>query len=480
VVAVRSGHRSSFRDPDGSLHLTSSKVFRAVSSGAVPGLTEFLATSAARELTQTEKLIETWAIPEREAERFQLDRLPSGGTEGSLFEHPRVWFASYAYEWPPEMLHAAGVLTLELCDAALNEGFGLKDATPFNVLFRGPNPIFIDILSFEKRNPGDPRWLPYEQFMRSFVLPLLLSKEFGLRADEIFISHGDGLQPEEVYTRLSWLQRLRAPFLGSVSIPAWLTKRVNPDDKKLYNSGRLESPEKAKFILEMRFRKARRLLRRAKPRKERSSVWSSYLNELSYSSDEFNRKSELVRKWTGDLKPQAVLDVGCNTGHFSEIAARSGSKVVAIDVDSVVVGRTWQRATERVLNILPLVVNLARPTPPVGWRNAEYASFLERAAGSFDMVMMLAVLHHLLVTERIPLVEILEVVSHLTKRYLVIEYVSREDPMFERLTRGRERLHAHFSQELFEAACSRQFILMEKHSVKRDLRWLYLLQKKDG
>ena len=480
MVAARSGHRSSFRDPDGSVHLTSSKVFRSVSSEAAPGLTEFLATSAARELTRSGKLIEAWTIQKREAERLRLDPLIVDESVGLLFEHPRVWFASYAYEWPPEMLHAAATLTVALCDAALTEGFGLKDATPFNVLFQGPRPIFIDLLSFEKRNPSDPRWLPYEQFVRSFVLPLLLSKELGLRADEIFLSHSDGLQPEEVYQRLNWLKRLRPPFLGAVSIPAWLTKRVNPDDKKLYTSGRNEPPEKAKFILEMRFRKAQKLLKRSEPRDERSSVWSSYLNELSYSSDEFNRKSELISRWTGDLKPQTVLDVGCNTGHFSEIAARSGSKVVGIDVDAVVVGRTWQRAIERDLNILPLVVNLARPTPAVGWRNAEYPSFLERAAGSFEMVMMLAVLHHLLVTERIPLAEVLDVISQLTTRYLVIEYVSREDPMFERLTRGREHLHSHFSQEFFEAACNQQFILMEKHSVKGGLRWLYLLQKKGG
>jgi SAM-dependent methyltransferase len=443
-------------------------------------LTEFLGTLPAQELIQSGKVIETWPVPEQGADRFDLETVQADPGRCSLFQHPRVWFASYAYEWPPEMLHTAGILTLELCDATLDEGFGLKDATPFNVLFRGPHPIFIDVLSFEKRNPGDPRWLPYEQFVRSFVLPLLLSKEFGLRADDIFISHTDGLQPEEVYHRLNWLKRIRPPFLTSVSVPTWLTKRVNPDDKKLYTSGRLGSPEKAKFILEMRFRRARRLLRNAKPREERSSVWSSYLNELSYSSDEFNSKSELVRKWVAELKPEAVLDIGCNTGHFSEIAARSGSKVVAIDVDPVVVGRTWRRATERDLDILPLVMNLARPTPAVGWRNAEYPSFLDRATGSFEMVMMLAVLHHLLVTERIPLAEILDVVAELTNRYLIVEYVSKNDPMFERLTRGRERLHAHFSQEFFETACNQQFTLVQKQSVKGDLRWLYLLRKKAG
>jgi hypothetical protein len=126
---------------------------------------------------------------------------------------------------------------------------------------------------------------------------------------------------------LNWLKRLQPAFLTSVSVPTWLTRRVNPDDKKLYSPARVESPEKAKFVLEMRFRRARKLLMNAKPREERSSVWSSYLNDLSYSSDEFNSKSELVRKWTGDLKPETVLDIGCNTGHFKKLQLAGEAKL---------------------------------------------------------------------------------------------------------------------------------------------------------
>ncbi len=440
----------------------------------MPVLTEFLGTEQARNLTESGKLIET-----RESEAGDFEGTPAEPGL-SLFEHPRVWFASYAHEWPPEMLHAAGVLTIELCEAVLTEGFGLKDATPFNVLYRGPKPVFIDVLSFEKRDPADARWLPYEQFVRSFALPLLLGKELGLRGEDVFLSHGDGLAPEEVYRRLNWSRRLRPPFLTSVSVPTWLTRRANPDDKKLYATARANSAEKARFVLEMRFRAARKLLAKGKPRRDQDSVWSSYLNELSYSSEEFDKKSELVRRWVSGARPATVLDIGCNTGHFSEIAARSGSKVVAIDLDPVVVGRTWRRAMERELDILPLALNLARPTPAIGWRNAEYPSFLDRARGSFEMVLMLAVLHHLLVTERIPLAEVIDLAAQLTTRDLVIEYVDKRDPMFQRLTRGREHLHAHFSQEFFEAACHRQFTILEKHPVKGDLRWLYFLRKKNG
>ncbi len=401
--------------------------------------------------------------------------LPAGSW---ILEHERVWFPSYPYEWPPEMLHAAAELTIDIAAAALEDGFGLKDATPFNVLFRGPKPVFVDVLSFEKRQPGDPRWLPYAQYTRTFVLPLLLNAELAIRADEIFIPHTDGLQPEDVYRRFTWFKRIRPPFLTTVSVPTWLTRRVNPDDKKLYQSDHKGSPEKAKFVLEMRFRQARKLLRKVKPREARASAWSSYLKEFSYSSEEFETKSELVKKWVSGLGSRRVLDVGCNTGHFSEIAARNGAKVVAIDLDPVVVGRTWRCAAVADLDILPLVVNLARPTPAVGWRNSEYSSFLSRATGSFDMILMLAVLHHLLVTERVPLPEIVNLMAELTSGYLVVEYIANSDPMFQRLTRGRERLHANFSQESFEVACRQRFNLLEKHPVKGNLRWLYLLQKK--
>ncbi|MBV8811062.1 MAG: methyltransferase domain-containing protein [Acidobacteriaceae bacterium] len=418
-------------------------------------------------------------VPEDAEGREFVRELESDSRNGpcALLEHERVWFRSFAYEWPPEMLYAAARLTVDVAASALKEGFSLKDATPFNVLFRGPKPVFVGVLSFEKRDPNDSRWLPYAQFVRTLVLPLLSAKQLSTRGDEIFLSSAEGLKPEDLYCRLTWFQRMRPPFLSTVSLPTWLAKRVDPDDKKLYAPDHSGSPEKANFVLEIRFRQARKLLETVKPHEERTSAWSSYPKEFSYSSQEFDSKSELVRKWVADAKAQTVLDVGCNTGHFSEIAARGGAKVVAIDLDPVVVGQTWCRANAADLDILPLVVNLARPTPAMGWRNSEYPSFLDRAAGSFDMVLMLAVLHHLLVTERIPLREILEVCAELTTGYLVIEYVSKDDRLFQRLTRGRESLHADFSQEGFEGACQEHFMLMEKHPLK-DTRWLYLLKRR--
>jgi SAM-dependent methyltransferase len=221
-----------------------------------------------------------------------------------------------------------------------------------------------------------------------------------------------------------------------------------------------------------------KLLQRAAPPQDASSAWSPYTNTFTYNEEQFDVKTRLVREWMDLLRPKTALDVGCNTGVFSEIAATAGAQVVAIDTDAVVAGQTWRRAKEKNLNILPLVLNLARPSPAIGWCNAECASFLQRAQGSFEMILMLAVLHHLLVTERVPLPEILRMVAQLGGRYLIVEYVSKDDPMFHKLARGRDALHADFTQEYFESTCQKWFTIVRKQQVQGDLRWLYLLENR--
>jgi methyltransferase family protein len=173
-----------------------------------------------------------------------------------------------------------------------------------------------------------------------------------------------------------------------------------------------------------------------------------------------------------------VLDVGANEGHFSIVAARHGASVVAIDSDPVVTGRMWREALHRELDILPLVVDLARPTPAVGWRNQECDSFLDRASGHFDMVMMLAVIHHMLVAERVPLEEILALVEDLTSEYALIEFVAPQDPMFARIVRGREALYSNLTIARFEAAAASRFDLVKSLEIDGLHRCLYLFRRR--
>jgi SAM-dependent methyltransferase len=198
----------------------------------------------------------------------------------------------------------------------------------------------------------------------------------------------------------------------------------------------------------------------------------------NYSQQQFEAKQLFVSEVMSQFPAASVLDVGCNTGVFSAIAARSGAAVVGIDYDPVVVGSVWRLARAEKLNILPLVVDLTRPTPAVGWRNNEWPSFLERASGRFDTVLMLAVIHHMLVTERVPLPEIMSVAAQLTTNLVIVEFIEPEDSMFRQLTRGREHLHRDLTVAQFEQVCRREFEIVRSTRLPGAHRSLYLLQKR--
>ena len=399
--------------------------------------------------------------------------------DGVAVEHERIAFRSFPYEWPPEMLHAAGELTLELAESLLPEGLGLKDATPYNVLFRGPKPVHVDLLSFEQREVGDPTWLPFAQFNRTVLLPLLANKHFGIKLNQVLGSQRDGLEPQQVYRLCRPWQKLRSPFLTMTALPTWLTPRQNTEDGKLYQKRILSSPEKAQFILERIFKRLRRELAQVAPSGKQQSAWSDYMSSESTAAEGYlAAKERFVTTVLTQLAPRAVLDVGCNTGHFSVLAAQHGARVIAIDADPAVVGGVWRRAEAKKLDILPLVVDLCRPSPGIGWRNREHPPFLERATGAFDLVLMLAVLHHLLVTERIPLAEVFALAAELTTDSLIIEFVPREDPMFRRITRGRDELFGDFDQQAFERTCERNFTIVQSKQLGKTSRRLYLLKKK--
>ena len=473
---------ASFRDPAGSLFRFQDRILRVVNPAGVADLMAFLNSPAAHKFLKSGSVVGTRPLDESESHELvaesAIGRLFEARAAQMMVEHERIEFPSFPYEWTPEMLHAAGLLTLDLAQELLGDGLGLKDATPYNVLFRGPDPVFIDVLSFERRDPGDATWFPYAQFVRTFLLPLLVNRAYGLGLDQILTTRRDGLEPEEVYRWSKPLERLRPPFFSLVSMPTWLGSKHSPDDASIYGKKILPNAEKASFVLETLLNGLRRTLRRLQPAQGGRSTWSDYMTSNNYTSDHFSAKQRFIQEALAEFPCCSVLDVGCNTGHFSALAARSGASVVAIDYDPVVLGDVWRNARAEKLNILPLAVNLTRPSPGTGWLNQECPSFLDRARGKFDCVLMLAVIHHMLVTERVPLEDIVDLAAELTTDLLIIEFIAPEDSMFRRLTRGREELHKDLDRDVFEAVCEPYFERVRTQHVEGTTRWLYLLKKR--
>jgi SAM-dependent methyltransferase len=481
TARVATPTQASFRDPSGAVLLAGERVFRVVGASGLEEWTAFERSAVCRALEAEGKVVGTRRLDDEEAAEVRgtpaVDAVYRAIDGSVLLEHERVAFPSYPYEWAPEMLAEAGFLTLELNERLLDEGLGLKDATPYNVMFRGPAPVFLDILSIEARRPDDPLWLAEAQFQRTFLLPLLAHRTLGIGLHQTFLTHRDGIEPEELYRVLGWRRSLRPPLLGSVMMPALLARKA-ARSTALYQPRTMSDPEKARFVVRASYQRAGRALRKAAPA-PRESHWTAYMQgSNNYLAEQFAQKERFVTAALDAHRPARVLDVGCNTGHFSALAAGRGASVVAIDYDEAVVGQVWARARAEKLDILPLVVDLSRPTPATGWRNREASSFLDRASGRFDLVLMLALIHHLLVTERVPLDDVVAMAADLTRDLAIIEFVAPEDSMFRTLTRGRDALHQGLTREVFERSCSRHFEILRTEHTDGTHRWLYLLRRR--
>ena len=464
---------SSLHDPGGQVLRFDKRIIRLVNREGERNLRAVLNSNVLRRLQSEKRFTSFTPIAPHEI----AEGLPSSHDEWmsedivSVLEHEALPFPSYPYEWTPEMLFAAAELTLDVADSLLDEDLGLKDATPYNILFRGVQPVFIDLLSVEAREPGDPLWLAYAQFVRMFLLPLFASRKLRYDLKTIFSTRPDGLEPEEIYRWCKIHNLLNLPGLSLVALPMWL----NPSAGKkpaLYKPRRMP-PQQAKFVFQHMLRGLRRHLNRVKPR-ERKSAWSDYATErVGYAEEQIRAKQDFVAATLREVKPGRVLDVGCNTGEFSLLSAKEGAEVVAVDKDEACVGLLFQTASKDNLNILPLVVDFANPSPPTGWMNRQYISFTDRADQCFDLVLCLAVIHHLLVSNRIPLPEIVDALALATKDFVIAEYVDRQDPQFQLIARGRDALFTYYDEAYFEATFRRRFRLLKRISLPESRRALY-------
>src|SRR3569833_1377125 len=199
---------ASFRDPAGSVSITEDRVLRTQKPERVANLQMWMESPGVRTFVDDGRAVATKQV----------------AANPMLLEHPRIPFISYPWEWPAVMLHAAGMLTLDLAEAVIGEGLRLKDATPLNVLFRGAAPVFIDVLSMQEREPRDPIWWAAAQFTRTFLIPLLLFRRTGAPVHEIFLFHRDGLAPEDAVRRLPWLRRWLPPDLTLATLPSRAAK----------------------------------------------------------------------------------------------------------------------------------------------------------------------------------------------------------------------------------------------------------------
>jgi SAM-dependent methyltransferase len=451
---------ATFRDPAGSLTIEGDQVLRRVNPQYAQEALRFVQSDLARRWCAKGDLISSEVV--------------SATPDGPLvLQHPRIFFPSYPWEWTPAQWAAAGELTLDLCSDLLREGWILKDATPLNILFDGPRPLFVDVLSVERRDPNSPLWLAYGQFARTFLLPLAAYRYLGWPLQGTLLRR-DGYEPAELRPYFSSLKAWKGPLRSLVALPALFEKRRGGRGGAPPKLN--QAPEVASAVLQRSLRRCRKALH-AVQGKQRESRWTEYHSAEHYSAAERQQKQEFVTRVLTSLRPESVLDIGSNTGQFSRIAAAAGARVVGWDTDVPSVERNWLQARASGAAILPLVADAARPTPAAGWRNAESLSLLDRAYQRFDCVLMLGIVHHLLLADQIPMADIAELLAALTTKWSLVEWVPKTDPRYIDLCRGRDQLYGHLDENFFLEHFTRHFTLKSRETLSNG-RVLFLFGRK--
>lgn len=451
----------SFRDADSRVYHDRGEVLRALSARGLDDWEHLAKSEFFTRMQDGGKIVATERLTD--PPEIRLDGL---ATASAVLRHERVPFVSYPYEWPFSMLQDAALLELELLRAALAEDMVLKDASPYNVQWRGSRPVFIDVGSFERLAEGEP-WAGYRQFCTLVLYPLMVQAYAGLAFQPFLRGSLEGIEPAQARAILGGRRLLRRGVLTHVALHARLERREADRDTR----AELRRAGFRKELIEANATRLERLVRRLDWGASKTA-WSGYGERAHYERDELERKDRFVREACASRRFGLAWDLGCNDGRYARIAAEQGAYVIAVDGDHASVEALFgdlRAASEE--RILPLVMDLADPSPARGWRGQERSRLEQR--GRPELVLCLALVHHLSIAANVPLGEVVDWLASLGG-LLVVEFADRDDPMVQRLlARKRDGAHPDYRADLFERALAERFVIERREPLGCGRRTLY-------
>ena len=451
-------HPASFRDPSGFVFEQGGKIYRQVNQLYKEHFDHLVNSGLYSQLTQAGLLVQHDTI--------QKNLLNSPDWYLTLIPE-RIPFISYPYEWSFDQLKDAAMLTLKIMRKALDKGMILKDATPYNIQFNAQaRPVFIDTLSFESYAGHQP-WVAYRQFCETFLAPLLLNAYLGMESSRLFFSYPDGVPVQQC---ASWL-RFKSRFHSLALLHIHLQKAVTNGRSKVQQG----SFTKAKLLRIVEHLDGG-ISKLKLP--ERRTEWNQYYDPLLTGSPYIREKEKVFAEYVGGISFSSAIDLGCNNGYFTRMLSTHERLVVGTDFDNDSINDFYaaQKKEGNAHHCLPLVADWLHPAASSGWENAEQKSLIDRS--SFDLVVALALIHHLTVARNVPLEHIVSLLSKICRRWLIIEFVTKEDERVIDILERKEDRFLNYNPAGFEKIFSGRFNLIRKTDLKQGHRMLYLFEKK--
>ena len=380
-----------------------------------------------------------------------------------------VPFISYPYEWCFSQLKDAALATLSVQKIALSSGMSLKDCSAYNIQFSCGRPILIDTLSFERYKEGMP-WVAYRQFCQHFLAPLALMSMKDVRLNQLSRIYIDGIPLDLASSLLPFGSRLRFSLFTHIHLHARSQKRYA--DRVVEKSNRNFGSLAFRGIIDSLETSIRRLT--WQPEK---TEWGSYYSETNYTSSSFMHKRELLGHFLTHTNPTTVWDLGANTGFFSRVASDRSIPTVSFDIDPAAVEKNYLQCVKNgEKHLLPLCLDLTNPSPGIGWENEERPPFLYR--GPADTVLALALVHHLAISNNVPLDRLAAFFGKVCSRALIIEFVPKKDSQVQRLLTTRDDIFTDYTETAFEKEFNTHFIIEKVSRIKDSERTLYLMRSR--
>lgn len=387
-----------------------------------------------------------------------------------VIQPEKIGFISYPYEWSFSQLKDAALATLSIQKRALKFGMSLKDSSAYNIQFRDCKPLLIDTLSFEVYAEGKP-WVAYKQFCQHFLAPLALMAQTDVRLSQLLRVYIDGVPLDLASRLLPRRSRLNFGLLSHIHLHASAQQRYA--DKEVGKDTFRRQMSKNSFLglidnLERTIKKLNW--------EPKGTEWGQYYTDTNYSTQAMQHKQSVLEDYIERIKPSIMWDLGANTGFFSRIAAQHGIPTLAFDIDPSAVEQNYLTIRESgESNLLPLVLDLTNPSPDIGWHNQERMSLAAR--GPADAIFALALIHHLAISNNVPMNMLAEFFSSLGQ-WLVIEFVPKSDSQVKRLLASREDIFPGYTTENFEKVFTKKFDIHSGEQIRDSDRRLYLMERR--
>lgn len=462
-------HPLSFGDPNGRLFVWKGQLYRGINQGRASFYKQLFQDDVVRSLVEKGLLVHT-ELTDLALDEYEL-----------VLRHHYVPFVSYPYEWCGTMLKDAALLIVDLEIELAKHGLTLQDAHPWNVLFDGCRPVYVDFGSIVPAR-GDRVWHAHDEFCRFFVHPLqLMAHGYGRIARWLLHDYDQGVLRSDVAALVRGASSGVENGQTIRNLVTFAKQRVSPRLRSILKKGYTLLQSNLSKPASRIHQSRHDLIQGVRQGVEdialpfKRTEWSDYY-EGSYPpfapSDEWTEKHRSVHRVLSDLRPSSVLDIGSNRGWYAQLAAVLGSRVVALDVDESCVTQFYSDAKGRNLPILPLVMDFRNPSPGYGLSNQWLAPATQRLR--CDFLLALALLHHLVFKQHLNFEQIIEGLSVFSKRWLLVEFIPRED-QYVREWWSEE--YSWYTLENFIAALRRQFHSVEVYPSYPEPRVLVQCEK---